>query len=274
MKNRLVVLLLIAGAASLLNCSNGNNSSGLGGTTGTVATEQAPTAITTSADGAAAAALVLQSKELVVTSTTLFKNIGFITQAQMVSAATVSGSGSCSDYGTYDYNSIYNTTSGNYTVLIVFNLCRENGFQYDGGYSAYGKYLQFTGRLGGLKIMNFKNNYTTLIGSLVGISLSFKMEGAGDSANAMYTIMSNGSMQAFDYYSLGQHSMTFSNLKTNYNIGIDRFKTCRIIPKQTGTFQIRFEQTDNLPVEVIYCCCEKHQCTDCPTIIPYTFSNS
>ena len=139
----------------------------------------------------------------------------------MASATTVTGSGSCSDYGTYNYNSIYNNTSGNYNVVISFSLCREDGFQYDGNYSAYGKPSQFTGRLSGLKIMNFKNNYTTLIGSLVGVSASYKMAGSGNAANATYTFTANGSIQAFDYYSLGQHTMTFSNLKTDYVISTD-----------------------------------------------------
>jgi hypothetical protein len=224
MKYLLTIVILILGALLLFSCSTGSSGPGLVGNTGTNTTNgqnQSPTIITTSGDGAAAAALVLQSKELAVTSTTLFKNLGLIAQSQMASATTVTGSGSCSDYGTYSYNRIYNNTSGNYNVVISFSLCREAGFQYDGNYAAYGKPSQFTGRLGGLKIMNFKNNYTTLIGSLVGASVSYKMEGSGNAANATYTITANGSMQAFDYYSLGKHTMTFSNLKTDYVVSTD-----------------------------------------------------
>ena len=225
MRYLLTIMILILGALLLCSCSTGSDGPGLvtSGTTSTATTGQnlSPTVITTSGDGAAAAALVLQSKELAVNSTTLFKNLGFIAQSQMASATTVTGSGSCSDYGTYDYNSIYNNTSGNYNVLISFSLCREDGFQYDGNYSAYGKPSQFTGRLGGLKIMNFKNNYTTLIGSLVGASAYYKMEGSGNASNGTYTFTANGNMQAFDYYSLGQHTMTFSNLKTGYVISTD-----------------------------------------------------
>ena len=129
----------------LISCSSSGSGPIAVGTPGSPTTpttpdqNQTPTAITSSADGAEAAALVLQSRELVVTGTTLFKNLGFIAKTYMVSAATVTGSGSCKDYGTYDYNSLYNTGSGKYNVVITFSLCREEGFQYDGNYAAYGK---------------------------------------------------------------------------------------------------------------------------------------
>jgi hypothetical protein len=177
-----------------------------------------PAVITSSAEGADAASMALQSKELVVTSTNIFKDLGFISQSQMLSAATSTGTGTCADYGTYDYTNIYNNASGKYTVILTFNLCRQNDFQYDGLYMASGKSDLFTGKLLGLKILNFQNNYTTLIGSLVGYSVSYIMQGAGIASNATYTITTNGGMQAFDYYTLGQHTMTFGNLVTNYNV--------------------------------------------------------
>ncbi len=222
MRYLFMVMILILGALLIFSCSSGGSGTGLTGTTGTTTGQnQSPTVITTTGEGASAAALVLQSKELAVTSTTLFKNLGFIAQSQMVSATTVTGSGSCTDYGTYNYSRTYNSTSGNYNVAITFSLCREDGFQYDGSYTTYGKASQFTGRLGGLKIMNFKNNYTTLIGSLVGVSAYYTMQGSGNAANAIYTFITNGTMQAFDYYSLGQHTMTFSNLRADYVINTD-----------------------------------------------------
>jgi hypothetical protein len=60
-----------------------------------------PAVITTSAQAAAASSMVLQSKELVVTSVKMFMNLGFMAQSQMVSAGTGTSTGTtaCADYG-------------------------------------------------------------------------------------------------------------------------------------------------------------------------------
>jgi hypothetical protein len=216
-----VVLLLALTALVLSNC-RGDNKSGLvtsSTTTNPGTIQETPAVITTSEEGAAAASAVLQSKELVVTSANIFRDLGFIAQSQMVSATTSTGTGTCADYGTYDYSSSYN--SGKYSISFSFNLCRQNGFQYDGTYSAAGNSDLFTGRMYGLKILNFHNNYTTLIGSLLGVSLSYTMQGSGIASAATYTFTVKGGLQAFDYYSLGQHTMTFSNLETKYNVQTD-----------------------------------------------------
>jgi hypothetical protein len=93
-----------------------------------------PAVITTSAQGAAASSVVLQSKELVVTSLKMFKNLGFMAQSQMVSGATgtSSGTSACADYGSYTYTSTYIGSNSSYDVTFTFSLCRQNGFQYDG----------------------------------------------------------------------------------------------------------------------------------------------
>lgn len=221
----IIVVPILAISFLVLNNCQGDNRSGLitssTATTTTGATQLTPAVITTSAAGATAASTVLQSKELVVTSTNIFKDLGFIAQSQMVSAVTDTGTGACADYGTYDYSNIYNNTTGKYALSFTFKLCRQNGFQYDGTYVASGKPDLFTGRMSGLKILNFHNNYTTLIGSLVGVSLSYVMQGSGIASSATYTFTANGGLQAFDYYSLGQHSMTFSKLETKYNVNTD-----------------------------------------------------
>jgi hypothetical protein len=247
------VATLLALSFLLLNNCRGDNRSGLitqsTTTQGTTVTQATPAVISTSADGAAAASTVLQAKELVVTSTNIFRDLGFIAQAQMVSAATSTGTGACSDYGTYDYSSNYNSTSGKYTVSLTFNLCRQNGFQYDGTYSASGNSGLFTGKLYGLKILNFHNNYTTLIGSLVSVSLSYVMQGSGIASAATYTITSNGGMQAFDYYTLGQHTMTFSKLETKYNVSTDNganIQTTSLTANGTYSVKVTTKKTAKL----------------------------
>ena len=218
-----IVAPILALSFLVLNNCRGDNRSGL--ITQSTATpgvsQTTPAVITTSGDGASAAATVLQSKELVVTSTSIFRDLGFIAQSQMASAATSTGTGTCADYGTYDYSNAYSSTSGKYTLSITFNLCRQNGFQYDGSYVASGKSDLFSGRMYGLKILNFQNNYTTLISSLVGVSLSYDMQGSGIASDATYTFTANGGLQAFDYYTLGQNTMTFSKLVTKYNVTTD-----------------------------------------------------
>ena len=219
MNKIVVVLVLLICSVLLFNCTSVDfNDSGSSGSSTTTSTAPlVPAAITTSADGAASASLVLQSKELLTTSTALFKSLGFIAQSNMVSAASGTGAGACADYGTYTYDRTYNT-SGTYNIKFTFNLCRESDFQYDGTFSANGAPVSFTGRLSGLTILNFKNNYTTLVGSLVGSSLSYKMEGSGDAANASHLLTANGGISAFDYYSLGRHTMSFTALVTTVSV--------------------------------------------------------
>jgi len=219
--SRPMLVMVLSFCMTLFGCSDYNGSGIIVPPVTTTTSPQLPATITTSGEGAAAAAAVLQAKEVVVTSTTIFKDLGFITQSQMASAVTSSGTGTCADFGTYVYDSTYNSTSGNYSVSCTFNLCRQNGLQYDGGYSASGNAARFTGRLAGLKIMNFQNNYKTLIGSLTGSSLTYIMEGSGIASNATYTITAKGGMQAFDYYALGQHNMNFNDLVTNYAVSVD-----------------------------------------------------
>lgn len=216
-----VIPMILFVAFFLGSCGTDFNgpATGGGGTTGGIPViTQTPVSITTSTEGASAASLILQSKELVMTSTNLFKNLGFIAQSQMVTAASGTGSGTCADYGTYTYDRTY--SGGAYVVIYTFKLCRENDFQYDGSLVASGTQALFTGQMAGLNILNFKNNYTTLIGSLVS-SASFKMAGTGNAANGTYTITMNGSMAAFDYYTLGQHSMSFTALVSGFSVTTD-----------------------------------------------------
>ena len=105
-------------------------------------------------------------------------------------------------------------------MIYTFKLCREDDFQYDGSLYANGTPASFTGQMAGLNILNFKNNYTTLISSLVA-SMSFRMAGTGDAVNGSYTITMNGSMAGFDYYTLGQNSMTFTSLVSGFTVSTD-----------------------------------------------------
>jgi hypothetical protein len=172
-----------------------------------------PASLTTSAEGAEAFSVVLQAKELVNTSTQLFRDLGFIAQSQMVSASSGTGAGTCADYGSYDYSRTYNGTTGAYNVTFTFNLCRQNDFQYNGSFSARGTQASLTGQLSsGLTMLNFQNNYTTLIGSIVGASLTFQMDGTGDASNGSYIITMNGGMSSYDYYTLGRHVLAYTNL--------------------------------------------------------------
>lgn len=188
------------------------------------AAEVLPAVITNTTQGSEALSAVLQAKELVVTSTNIFRDLGFMVQSQMTSSVTGTsgtGSGSCGDYGTYSCTSTAGGTSGSYDVSCTFSLCRQNGFQYDGAFTAIGSADNFQGSLSGLKILNFQNSYKTLIGSLVGDTLTYTMKGSGDASNASYVFTVIGRMNAYDYYSLGQHEMNFPKLITNYSTSTD-----------------------------------------------------
>ncbi|MEK6743923.1 MAG: hypothetical protein AABZ15_09945 [Nitrospirota bacterium] len=239
--NRIFIIpVLLICSVFLFSCSpvDFNGLGAGGGTTTTSTATLVPASITTSADGAVSVAMVLQSKELLTTSTNLFKNLGFIAQSNMVSAASGTGTGTCTDYGTYDYTRSY--SGGSYVLIYSFKLCRENDFQYDGTYVAMGTPASFTGRLSGLTILNFKNNYTTLIGSLVGTSVSYVMTGSGDAANALYIFTANGGISGFDYYTLGQHDMMFTALVTNYTVSTDAGNTVRDTAMTTnGRYSVR-----------------------------------
>jgi len=220
---RAIFSMIIIGAGLLLGCEsytfNGTSTSG-GASSSSSTANLTPAVIATTTEGSEATSMVLQSKELLVTSTDLFRNLGFIAQSQMVSAASGTGTASCADYGSYDYVRTY--ANGTYTIACTFNLCRENDFQYGGTYRATGTPASFTGRISsGLTILNFKNNYTTLIGSLVGASISYQMIGSGDASNGIYALSTNGNMSAYDYYSLGRYVMTFTALNVGAMVTTD-----------------------------------------------------
>lgn len=191
--------------------SNGGIINPPGGSTG--GTVQTPVTLATTTDGAQAMSLILQSKEALRSSVDIFTSLGFMAQSQMVSAASGTGTVSCADYGTYAFNRTYSNNT--YNLTLTFALCRDKGFQYDGGFTAYGTPNNLRGNLGGLKILNFKNNYSTLIGSINAVTANYTMAGTGDASNGDYLITANGTLAAFDYYSLGQHTVTFTSLATN-----------------------------------------------------------
>ena len=221
-KSVILIVLCLANFMGSCNATDFNDPAGGGlGTTsgGSPVSQQTPVALTTSAAGASAASLTLQSKEILMTSTNLFRDLGLIAQSQMVTAASGTGSGACTDYGTYDYDRVY--SGGQYQVVYTFKLCRENDFQYDGSFLANGTPASVTGQMVSLNILNFKNNYTTLISSLVASGMSFRMAGNGDALNGIHTITMNGTMAAFDYYTLGQHTMTFTALASGIAVTTD-----------------------------------------------------
>jgi hypothetical protein len=177
-----------------------------------------PAVITSGIQGGQATSAIAQARELVLTSTELYKNLADIGLSHMTTPVPATPTSvTCTDGGTYSYSGTY--TAPNYALTLTFNGCREGGYQYVGTYTLNGTPTNLTINLGGgsatFNIFNFNTAYSVLLAYLKA-SLSFTMTSAGTLPNTACTITSAGSINTFDYFLLDTFTMTFSGLRTDY----------------------------------------------------------
>lgn len=177
--------------------------------------------INSSSQGAQAASALIKAKELAVSSTELLKSLGLLGLKVMTPSLTgVDTDLPCADYGTYKYTGTYDSANDSYALTLTFSLCRESGLQYDGSYTLAGTTNSITVTLGSssseFRIFTFNDDYTTLINNMKVPGLTYTMAKSGMVADEAYTINSNGSISAFDYFLLGQHNLSYKNFKTEY----------------------------------------------------------
>ncbi|OGW33739.1 MAG: hypothetical protein A2X58_09680 [Nitrospirae bacterium GWC2_56_14] len=185
--------------------------------------------ISTSMQGSQVASATAQSRELILTSTQLFKRLAEIGLGHLTPtlATTPSGDVVCSDGGAYSYTGTY-TAPSTYSLALTFNGCRELGFQLVGDYQLTGTPANFTVTLGDgstFNIFNFDRAYTTLIAYLKA-SVSYTITSSGVPPLTSYAINASGSISSFDYFLLNTFDMTMSALRssveetTNANLDI------------------------------------------------------
>jgi hypothetical protein len=198
-------------------------------------TPSSPAVIDSALKGAQTASETAQARELILTSSRLFKDLADLGLAQMTPAIPASPtSAACADGGTYDYSGSYSAPD-TYTVTITMNGCRQNGFQFVGTYTLAGTTINFNVTLGNsgntFNIFNFDTSYTVLYAYLKA-SLSYTMTSAGTLPNASCTIATTGPITTFDYFLLDTFSMTFSNLTTavtlSQNANLDLATTIQV----------------------------------------------
>lgn len=184
--------------------------------------------IATSLQASQAFASVLQARDLLFTSTSLFKNLGDISLNIMATDPTLASAGtttpiSCADGGSYLYTGA-TTTGGAYDLTVTFNGCREKRFQYEGSYKITGGTpTDITVKLGDTSSFNifyFNSGYTVLIDYLKA-QASFTMTGSGSATDAVYTIRPTGTITTFDYFLLDTFTMSFVSAVTDYTLSTD-----------------------------------------------------
>ncbi len=190
---------------------------GGGGTTGTSSGSQ-PTPLSTTTQGSQVASATAQSRELLLTSTQLFKDLADIGLGHLTPslATTPTGTVICSDGGFYTYSGTYTAPSA-YSLTLTFNGCRYRGFQYVGAYLLTGAPSNFTVVLGGastFNIFNFDSAYTVLLAYLKA-NTSYTMTSSGTLPVTSYTINASGSITSFDYFLLNTFAMTMSALRSS-----------------------------------------------------------
>lgn len=185
--------------------------------------------LSTTTQAAQVASATAQSRELILTSTMLFKDLADIGLGHLTPAlaTTPTGTVTCSDGGSYSYSGTY-TAPSTYSLALTFNGCRDLGFQFVGDYQLTGTPANFTVALGGassFNIFNFDRAYTTLLAYLKA-NVSFTMVSSGTLPVSSYAISASGSITSFDYFLLNTFGMTMSALRssvvetTNANLDI------------------------------------------------------
>jgi hypothetical protein len=222
MRYLLMIMILILGALLLCSCSTGSSGPGLVSAAGSTTSTPGATIMRSSLQGANAASQTAQTRDLLITNTQLFKNLGDIAQPLMTPVLINQNMDiTCTDGGTFQYSGTSDGVISNLTF--TFNGCRDKGYQYVGSYALSGTPSNFTITLGGsstFNIFNFNPSYTVLLAYLKA-NLRFNMVGSGDQTDASFTITSNGTMTTFDYFLLDTFAMVFSNLKADYALSTD-----------------------------------------------------
>jgi len=180
--------------------------------------------IATNMEAAQAFASVLQARDLFITSTNLFKDLGDISLNIMATNPTLTTAGTgttpiaCVDGGSYTYAGT--VANGKYDLAVTFSGCREKRFQYAGKYLVSGGTpTNITVMLGDssstFNVFYFNSDYTVLIDYMKAQS-SFTMAGSGTAENADYTITPSGKITTFDYFLLDTFTMTYSRTSIGY----------------------------------------------------------
>ena len=182
-----------------------------------------PAQITSSADGGQAVSQVNQAKDLAYNSTVILKSLGDLGLKILTAGPAPSGTPttvSCTDYGMFSYTG----TASNMTL--TFNLCRMNGFQFDGTYILQGTAPSFTVTLGSsssaFRIVDFNDSsYSAITGTMILEGLRFTMAGASTASGEQFTLTTSGKISSFDYVLLREFTVTLTNLASNYTSTID-----------------------------------------------------
>lgn len=180
-----------------------------------------PAVIATSMQGSEAAASILQIRDFIRSSTSMYVELARLAQNHMDDTALSDQNTdiSCADGGTYKYTGTYSTAAA-YDLTFTFSGCRQDSFQYEGEYKARGVPSSMANTMGGSSTLNvfyFNSDYSVLV-SYLKTRTSYTLTGTGTSANATYTITSNGSMSSFDYFLLDTFTFLFADLTVNYSL--------------------------------------------------------
>ncbi len=220
MSNNRVVTIALFFAIFLGSCGSTDFNSpagGGGGTTGTPpGSQQTPLSTTTQA--AQVASATAQSRELILTSTQLFKDLADIGLGHLTPSlvTTPTGTVTCGNGGSYSYSGTY-TAPSTYSLALTFNGCRYRGFQFVGAYQLTGTPSNFTVSLGGgstFNIFNFDPAYTVLLAYLKA-NVGYTMASSGTPPISSYAINATGSITSFDYFLLNTYGMTLNALRSS-----------------------------------------------------------
>jgi len=225
----IVAVVLMVGCQSY--DFNGASPSGNGSSTSSTV-NVTPAVIDTAIQGSQAASATAQSRELVLTSTQLFKDLAEIGLGHLSPTLATSPTGTitCADGGSYTYSGTY-TAPNTYNLGIDFNGCRKYGFQLVGAYRLTGTPGNARIVLSGtptFNIFNFNTSYTTLLAYLK-TNVGYTVASDGILPLTAYTITASGSITTFDYFLLNTYTMTLSSLTSSVlesaNTNLDLSKT-------------------------------------------------
>ena len=182
-----------------------------------------PIAITSSYQAAQIVSEVNQSKELVYNSATVLKDLGNFAEDVIASDPAVSSTApvACADYGDYIYTGSVDG-SGQYNLTLTFSLCRMNGLQFDGSYTALGASGNMQIALSSIRVVRFSNtNYSAITGTLSLAGLTYITTGYTTATDESHDMIVTGTYSAFDYIMLGDFSVRMTGLVLNYSSSID-----------------------------------------------------
>ena len=126
--------------------------------------------------------------------------------------SSMSGSGTCTDGGSYSYTGTSDSATGDFDLTFTFNNCREDSDQYNGSYHLTGKAtsssinLQIV--LSSFTIYEYDSANTLVYSLSADITLGLSMAGSGSTS---MTLTADGGISAHDYVSGNVYSMTYTN---------------------------------------------------------------